>query len=81
MAEIGISTYVRPASATMVSANAMPGQTFTRAHLLDLVRDDADIFDRTLDRHVANLRKKIQTDPASPRYIITVFGVGYRFMS
>ncbi|GAC1428740.1 MAG: response regulator transcription factor [Candidatus Velthaea sp.] len=58
-----------------------PGQTFTRAHLLDLVRDDADIFDRTLDRHVANLRKKIQADPAAPRYIITVFGVGYRFMS
>lgn len=58
-----------------------PGLTFTRAHLLDLVRDDADIFDRTLDRHVANLRKKIQADPTAPRYIITVFGVGYRFMS
>ncbi|GAC1423652.1 MAG: response regulator transcription factor [Candidatus Velthaea sp.] len=58
-----------------------PGRTFTRAHLLDLVRDDADIFDRTLDRHVANLRKKIQADPSAPRYIVTVFGVGYRFMS
>jgi DNA-binding response OmpR family regulator len=56
-----------------------PGQTYTRAQLLDLIRgDDFEIFDRTLDRHVANLRNKIEHDAGAPRYILTVFGVGYK---
>jgi DNA-binding response OmpR family regulator len=55
------------------------GRTFTRAQLLDLVRgDDLEIFDRTLDRHIANLRHKIEDDASQPRYIKTVFGVGYK---
>ena len=56
-----------------------PGRTFTRAQLLDRAKaENLDVFDRTLDRHIANLRHKIETDPASPKYILTVFGVGYK---
>ena len=56
-----------------------PGRTFTRSQLLDQVKtDDLEIFDRTLDRHIANLRHKIEADPANPRFILTVFGVGYK---
>lgn len=56
-----------------------PGMTFTRTQLLDKVKgDDLEIFDRTLDRHIANLRHKIEEDAADPRLIVTVFGVGYK---
>lgn len=56
-----------------------PGRTFTRAQLLDQVKgDDLEIFDRTLDRHIANLRHKIEEDATKPRYVVTVFGVGYK---
>lgn len=56
-----------------------PGRTFTRAQLLDRARaDNLDVYERTLDRHIANLRHKIESDPAKPRYIETVFGVGYK---
>ncbi len=55
------------------------GRAFTRDQLLDKVSSDgSDVFDRTLDRHIANLRHKIEADPARPRYILTVFGVGYK---
>jgi DNA-binding response OmpR family regulator len=58
---------------------ASPGQTFTRPQLLEMIRkDDFEIFDRTLDRHIANLRHKVEDDPAVPRMILTVFGVGYK---
>lgn len=56
-----------------------PGRTFTRVQLLDQVKgDELEIFDRTLDRHIANLRHKIEEDPAKPHYVVTVFGVGYK---
>jgi len=56
-----------------------PGRTFTRAQLLDHAKaEDLDVFDRTLDRHIANLRHKIEPEPGHPRYILTVFGVGYK---
>jgi DNA-binding response OmpR family regulator len=56
-----------------------PGMTFTRAQLLDKIKgDDFEIFDRTLDRHIANLRHKIELDASNPRFIVTVFGVGYK---
>ncbi|HET89380.1 MAG TPA: response regulator transcription factor [Chloroflexi bacterium] len=57
-----------------------PGRPFTRAALLDLVLgDEADVFERTIDVHVKNLRHKIEPDPAHPRHVVTVRGVGYKF--
>jgi DNA-binding response OmpR family regulator len=56
------------------------GVALTRAQLLDNVNTDStDIFDRTLDKHIANLRHKIGDDPNRPRYVLTVHGVGYKF--
>ena len=57
-----------------------PGQTFTRAQLLDRLGMAADNFDRSIDAHIKNLRRKIETDTSDPRYILTVFGIGYQFM-
>jgi DNA-binding response OmpR family regulator len=58
-----------------------PGRTFTRAQLLDAVATDGlDVYDRTLDRHIANLRQKIEHDPSHPKHIVTVYGVGYKFL-
>jgi DNA-binding response OmpR family regulator len=56
------------------------GQTLTRDQLLEYVGADGDVFDRTLDRHIANLRARIEPDPTRPRYIVTVFGVGYKMV-
>jgi two-component system alkaline phosphatase synthesis response regulator PhoP len=59
-----------------------PGQTFTRAQLLDAVADgQLDIYDRTLDRHIANVRRKLEADPTRPKHVVTVFGVGYKFVA
>jgi two-component system alkaline phosphatase synthesis response regulator PhoP len=56
-----------------------PGRPFTRAQLLDLVYDVAYAgYDRAIDSHVKNLRRKIEPDPREPRYVLTVYGVGYR---
>jgi DNA-binding response OmpR family regulator len=56
-----------------------PGQVFARDHLIELLSNDGgDVFDRTLDRHVANLRAKIERDVQHPHYVITVYGVGYK---
>jgi DNA-binding response OmpR family regulator len=57
-----------------------PSRVFTRAELLDRVMgDEADVFERTIDAHIKNLRRKIEPNPARPRYIITVRGAGYQF--
>lgn len=59
---------------------ASPGRPFTRAQIIDGVFGyDFDGFDRTVDVHVANLRRKIEPDTRKPRYVQTVHGVGYRF--
>jgi DNA-binding response OmpR family regulator len=56
-----------------------PGQVFSRMQLLDKVQGDAyEGYERTIDSHIKNLRKKIEIDPEHPRYIITVYGVGYK---
>lgn len=57
-----------------------PGRAFTRAQLIELVYDVSYAgFDRTIDAHIKNLRRKIEPDPREPRYILTIYGVGYRF--
>jgi len=56
-----------------------PGRVYSRMQLLDLVQGDAyEGYDRTIDSHIKNLRRKIEPDPNKPRYIITVYGVGYK---
>jgi DNA-binding response OmpR family regulator len=56
-----------------------PGRTFTRKEIVDRVLgDDYDGYDRTVDAHVKNLRKKIEEDPCFPRLVKTVRGLGYR---
>ncbi len=57
-----------------------PGQTFTRAQLIDRLHGAADSgYDRSVDAHIKNLRRKIEDDPGDPRYVLTVYGVGYQF--
>ncbi|MFH1560341.1 MAG: response regulator transcription factor [Chloroflexota bacterium] len=57
-----------------------PGRTFTREQIIERVFGyDFDGFDRTVDAHISNLRRKLEVDPEKPRYIHTVYGVGYRF--
>jgi two-component system alkaline phosphatase synthesis response regulator PhoP len=57
-----------------------PGRVFTRAQLLDAVHGVAfESYERAIDAHVKNIRRKIEVNPGSPRYLQTVFGVGYRF--
>jgi DNA-binding response OmpR family regulator len=49
--------------------------------LLDRLHGVAYVgFDRSIDAHVKNLRRKLEANPAEPRYVLTVYGVGYRFM-
>jgi len=57
-----------------------PGRVFTRLELLDRVQGYAfEGYERTVDAHIKNLRQKIEPDPKQPRYLLTVFGVGYKF--
>ncbi len=57
-----------------------PGRVFTRGQLLDVLHGIAfESFERAIDSHIRNIRKKIEPDPAHPRYIQAVYGVGYRF--
>ncbi len=59
---------------------AAPGRVFSRAQLLEKLQGfTAEGVERTIDVHIRNLRAKIESDPKHPRYVETVFGVGYRF--
>jgi two-component system alkaline phosphatase synthesis response regulator PhoP len=57
-----------------------PGRIFSRAQLLDAIHGLAfESYERAIDAHVKNLRRKLEPDPARPKYVLTVYGVGYRF--
>lgn len=57
-----------------------PGRVYTRLQLLDKVQGDAfEGYERTVDAHIKNLRQKIEENPQTPKYLVTVFGVGYKF--
>lgn len=57
-----------------------PGRVFTRAQLLDAVHGIAfESYERAIDAHIKNIRRKIEPNPHQPRYILTVYGVGYKF--
>ena len=66
--------------ALLATLMRQPGRVFTRGQLLDAVRGDAaESYDRAIDAHIKNVRRKIEPDPRDPRYVLTVYGVGYRF--
>jgi DNA-binding response OmpR family regulator len=65
----------------LVTLVRQPGRIFSREQLLEAVHGVAfESYDRSVDSHIKNFRRKIEPDPRKPRYIQTVYGVGYRFM-
>jgi DNA-binding response OmpR family regulator len=57
-----------------------PGRVFTRGQLLDSLRGVSfESYERAIDAHIKNLRKKLEPDPRHPVYVLTVYGVGYKF--
>ena len=57
-----------------------PGRILTRAQLLDAARGtQEESFERAIDTHIKNLRRKLESDPRNPRYLLTVYGLGYKF--
>src|SRR5215468_7815157 len=66
----------------MAALMSAPDRVFSRLDLLERLKGDAlEGVERSIDVHIRNLRAKIEPDPAHPLYILTVFGVGYRFVS
>lgn len=57
-----------------------PGRVYSRLDLLDVIQGVRyEGYERTIDTHIKNLRAKVEPEPRSPRYIETVYGIGYRF--
>ena len=57
-----------------------PGQIFSRAQLSEKLRGFSNIaYDRSIDAHIKNIRRKIEPDPSNPQYIITEYAIGYKF--
>lgn len=58
-----------------------PGRAFTREQIIDFaLKDEFDGYDRSVDTYIKYLRQKIEPDPKSPQYIVTIYGVGYKFV-
>lgn len=57
-----------------------PGRVYTRLHIVEFIQEYAfDGYERTIDAHIKNLRRKMEDNPKEPQYILTVYGVGYKF--
>lgn len=57
-----------------------PGKVYSRLQLLEFATNEAyEGYERSVDTHINNIRKKIETNPSSPQYLLTVYGVGYKF--
>ena len=76
----GTSAELTPTEFTLLATMArQPGRIFTRSQLLDAVHGVAfESYERAIDTHVKNVRRKIEPNPREPRYVLTVYGVGYR---
>jgi two-component system alkaline phosphatase synthesis response regulator PhoP len=76
----GTSVDLTPTEFTLLATLARePGRIFTRSQLLDALHGVAfESYERAIDSHVKNLRRKLEPDPRQPRYVLTVYGVGYR---
>jgi len=77
----GLPVQLTPHEYTLLQAlMAAPGKVFTRDELLDHLYPGGEaVVDRVIDVHIGKLRQKVEKDPANPRYILTVRGVGYQF--
>ena len=77
----GESVHLTPIEFNILTTLAQqPGQTFSRSQLLDRLHGVTyESYDRSVDSHVKNLRHKLEPDPSEPVYVLTVYGVGYRF--
>ena len=77
----GRSIDLTPTEFTLLATLArQPGRIFTRSQLLDALHGIAfESYERAIDSHVKNLRRKLEPEPRQPRYVLTVYGVGYRF--
>ncbi len=76
----GRTVDLTPTEFTLLATLArQPGRIFTRSQLLDALHGIAfESYERAIDSHVKNLRRKLEPDPRQPRYVLTVYGVGYR---
>lgn len=64
----------------LITLAQKPSRVYSRLQLLNIVMGEAFLhYERSIDTHVSNLRKKVEKDPANPEYIHTVYGIGYRF--
>ena len=64
----------------LASLARQPGRVFTRAQLLDAIHGVAfESYERAIDAHVKNIRRKIEVKASEPKYVLTVYGVGYKF--
>jgi len=64
----------------LVALSQKPGRVYSRLQLMNIAMGEAYVnYERSIDTHVSNLRKKVEDDPANPKYIQTVYGIGYRF--
>ena len=79
--QAGIPIELTPTEFDLLAAlAAQPGRAYSRMQLLEVSQGAAyEGYERTIDAHIKNLRAKLEPDPKNPRYIETVFGVGYRF--
>jgi two-component system response regulator BaeR len=76
----GVPLDLTPSEFKLLSSlAARPGQVMSRAQLLDALSDEKDVFDRTIDSHIKNLRKKLSPFLPEQEVIQTIYGVGYRF--
>lgn len=76
----GRSIDLTPTEFTLLATLArQPGRIFTRSQLLDALHGIAfESYERAIDSHIKNLRRKLEPEPRQPRYVLTVYGVGYR---
>jgi DNA-binding response OmpR family regulator len=76
----GRTIELTPTEFTLLATLArQPGRIFTRSQLLDALHGVAfESYERAIDSHIKNLRRKLEPDPRQPKYVMTVYGVGYR---
>ena len=76
----GATVDLTPTEFTLLATLArQPGRIFTRSQLLDALHGVTfESYERAIDSHIKNLRRKLEPDPRQPRYVLTVYGVGYR---